>query len=333
VTSFWIYAGTLSAVAVAILLLPLLRQRRSSGRWSALGVVVSLAVVPISVLVYQQVTSWDPSAAQRGSEGAKLVAELAERLERDPEDVEGWLLLARSYMALGRYPEGQAAYGEAWKRTPEPDDELKVAYAEAQILSDRAALVGEAGALVEEVLAADPGNVKALWYGGLVAFELGREDLVKARWERLLEANPPEEIAEMLRQQLAALEQSPTAPAAGDAPVAAQGPTVQLDVRLGEGRTPAPNASLFIFARTGTAGPPIAAIRGSATQLPGQFTLSDANAMIQGRSLGDYDELTLVARVSTSGQPTAQPGDLQGEAVFRPKDGGTVALVIDQVVQ
>jgi hypothetical protein len=53
----------------------------------------------------------------------------------------------------------------------------------------------------------------------------------------------------------------------------------------------------------------------------------------QGRSLANYEELTLVARLSASGQPTEQPGDWFAQTVFRPKDGGSVALVIDQVVQ
>jgi cytochrome c-type biogenesis protein CcmH len=330
VTSFWIYAAILSAVAVGVLLLPLWSQRRRSGRWSVLGLVSCFAVVPISVLVYQQVSTWDPQVVQRATEGARLVGELAARLQREPDDVEGWLLLARSYMVLGQYDEGRAAYREAWTRTPNPDNELKVAYAEAQILSDRAALAGDAGRIVEEVLAVEPGNAKALWYGGLVALELGREDLVKTRWARLLELDPPDEIAAMLRQQLAALGE---APAGSSATVAPSGPTVQLEVSLAEGHSAPPNASLFIFASAPGGGPPLAAIRGSASALPGQFTLSDANAMIAGRSLADFEELTLVARMSASGQPQAQPGDLEGRSVFRPKEGGTVALVIDQVVQ
>jgi cytochrome c-type biogenesis protein CcmH len=334
VTSFWIYAAILSAVAVGVLLLPLWSQRRRSGRWSVLGLVSCFAVVPISVLVYQQVSTWDPQVVQRATEGARLVGELAARLQREPDDVEGWLLLARSYMVLGQYDEGRAAYREAWTRTPNPDNELKVAYAEAQILSDRAALAGDAGRIVEEVLAVEPGNAKALWYGGLVALELGREDLVKTRWARLLELDPPDEIAAMLRQQLAALGEAPAGASSGSsATVAPSGPTVQLEVSLAEGHSAPPNASLFIFASAPGGGPPLAAIRGSASALPGQFTLSDANAMIAGRSLADFEELTLVARVSASGQPQAQPGDLEGRSVFRPKEGGTVALVIDQVVQ
>ena len=94
-----------------------------------------------------------------------------------------------------------------------------------------------------------------------------------------------------------------------------------------------PNAQLFIFARAPEGGPPLAVIRQPATAVPGEFTLSDANSMIQGRSLSNYEELTVVARLSASGQPTEQPGDWFAQTAFRPKEGGSVALVIDQVVQ
>jgi cytochrome c-type biogenesis protein CcmH len=298
---------------------------------------VAFAVVPVTFALYVQVTTWDPEVANRLEVGGQLVQELASRLEIDPDDVEGWLLLARSYMALGRYEQGRSAYREAWIRTPTPDTELKVAFAEAQILTDRSTLVGDAGRLIEEVLAVQPGNAKALWYGGLVAMELGREDEVRTRWSRLLQLDPPEEVGNVIRTQLAALGAAPAG--AGQPPStepAVSGPSIQLRVSLGAGRSIdelGPNAALFIFARAPEGGPPVAVIRDRAAAVPGEFTLSDANNMIPGRSLGNYEELTLVARLSATGQPTEQSGDWFAQTVFRPRDGGTVALVIDQVVQ
>jgi cytochrome c-type biogenesis protein CcmH len=343
VTALYAVAALLSAIAIGILILPLVRQRRLTGRWSTLGLGVSFAIVPVAFALYQHVSNWDPEGQDRADRGTALVKELAARLERSPDDVDGWEFLGRTYLQLGDYEHASRAYREAWNRTPQPDSELKLAFAEAQILSDRATLGGDAGKLVEQVLADEPANPKALWYGGLVAFELGHEEDVKARWSRLLELNPPAEIATMLRTQLAALgETLPAGSAgagAGAAPTgsaAAAGPSVQLDVSLGAGRSIQqlpPTAALFIFARAPGGGPPLAVIRQPATAVPGQFTLSDANSMIPGRSLGDYDELTLVARLSKSGQPIEQPGDWKGQALFRPKEGGTVALVIDQVVQ
>jgi cytochrome c-type biogenesis protein CcmH len=217
-----------------------------------------------------------------------------------------------------------------------PDNDLKLEYAEAQVLNDRAALSGEAGKLFEEVVAAEPDNAKALWYGGLAALEAGREDDVKARWTKLLRLDPPEEVAQIVRQQLAALGAPATGQGAGGE-AAPSGPSIKLAVSLGPGRRVAdlgPNAALFIFARApGSVGPPLAVIRKPADAVPGEFTLSDANSMIPGRSLADFEELDLVARLSKNGQPSAQPGDWQAQTSFKPKDGGSVALVIDQVVQ
>jgi cytochrome c-type biogenesis protein CcmH len=338
VTAFWTVAALLCAAAVGILVVPLWRQKRQQGRWSPLGLAMAFAIVPVSVALYFQVRTWDPTVAERAAEGERLVTELAQRLEQNPDDVDGWTLLARSYMALGRYEQGRSAYQQAWMRSPSPDDALKIAYAESQILTDRGSLTAEAGRLVEEVLASQPRDPKALWYGGLVALELGREDAVRARWGRLLELNPPEEIAGLLRTQLASLGGGPPSGPGGEAPAqpAVSGPAIKLAVSLGPGRSIGqlgPSAQLFIFARAPQGGPPLAVIRQPAAAVPGEFTLSDADSMIQGRSLADYDELTVVARLSASGQPTEQPGDWYAQTVFSPKQGGSVALVIDQVVQ
>jgi cytochrome c-type biogenesis protein CcmH len=339
VTAFWVVVAVLCLVAVAILVLPLWRQRQRSGRWSALGLGAALAIVPVAVGLYSQISSWDPDAAEQASEGARLVAALAERLRETPDDVEGWRLLARSYMALGQYEQARNAYRETWLRTPAPDNELKLSFAEALILTDRATLGGDAGRLVEDVLAAEPRNPKALWYGGLVALEVGRQDDVRARWSRLLELNPPDELRAVLSTQLAALAGPAAgagAPGRGASGGAAGGPSLRLSVRLGEGRSLGelgPAAQLFIFARAPGGGPPLAVIREPATALPGEFTLSDANSMIPGRSLADFEELNLVARLSRTGQPTEQAGDWYAQAVVRPTDGAAVELVIDQVVQ
>ena len=93
-----------------------------------------------------------------------------------------------------------------------------------------------------------------------------------------------------------------------------------------------PSAALFIFARAPGQRAPVAVIRQPLSELPGQFTLSDSNLMIAGRSLADFPELTLVARVSMSGQPAEQSGDLYAETTYRSGDDSNVALVIDRVV-
>jgi cytochrome c-type biogenesis protein CcmH len=317
-------------VAIVILLVPVWRHKKSGGRWSLPGVAASILIAPLALGLYLYVSEWDPELAERVSEESALLEQLARHLESNPNDREGWRLLAASYMQLGRYEEGRAAYERLWALTREPDDALKLAYAEAQILTERSSLAGEAGRLIEEVLVARPGDLKALWYGGHVALELGRSEDARARWTQLLGMDLPQPLVESVRAQLAALggEDAPT--------MAVSGPEIKLSVTLGSGLSLAdlgPAAQLFIIARAPEGGPPIAVIRRPPNAVPGEFSLSDANSMIQGRSLSAYPQLTVVARLSRSGQPNAQPGDWQAEAVVRPGDSATVALVIDQVVQ
>ncbi len=330
--TFWSIAALLCALAVAILLVPVWRQQSRDGRWSAAGIVVTVLVAPVALGLYTFVSNWDPEYAARADRENELLDQLVDHLEANPDDLQGWRLLAASYMQLGRYDDGRAAYQRLWALTREPDDELKLSYAEAQILSDRSSLTGEAGRLVEEVLASQPGDPKALWYGGLVALELGREEAVRSRWTSLLALNPPEDVARVVTAQLESLGGAATE----GAPSAVSGPEIKLAVTLGAERSVAglaPSAQLFIIARAPEGGPPLAVIRRPPSALPGEFSLSDADSMIQGRSLGAYSELSVVARISMSGQPVAQPGDWQAEAVVRPSEAGTVALVIDQVVQ
>lgn len=335
-TTFWIVGAALCLAAAALLFVPLWREKRRAGRWSPLGVVATVAIAPVATGLYFAVSDWDFELAQRVAQSDNLVAALAARLEQTPEDLEGWRLLANSYMSLGRFAEGLAAYRHLWSRTPAPDDELKLAYAEAQILADRNALTGEAGRLVEDVLSRHPGEPKALWYGGHFALAQGQADAARARWTTLLGFDLPEQVAASVRAQLAALG-GPLSEGAGSASApAVSGPVITLNVTLGTDRELGDlgaGAQLFIFARAPQGGPPLAVIRQPASSVPGEFTLSDANSMIPGRSLADFPEIMIVARLSASGQPLEQPGDWFAQATVRPGEGDEVALVIDQVVQ
>jgi cytochrome c-type biogenesis protein CcmH len=335
--TFWVVGALFCIAAAAMLLVPVWHDRRRAGRWSPLGLVVAIGVAPAAIGLYALVSDWDFDVAQRASESDRLVAALAERLAGNPDDLQGWRLLANSYMALGRFPEGLEAYRHIWSRTQNPDDELKLAYAEAQILVDGRALMGEAGRLVEEVLSRQPNEPKALWYGGHFALAEGRNEVARSRWTALLAFELPPEVAQRVRTELAAL----GGPSAAGVSVAAAapapaGPVITLNVSVGAGRNVADlgaNVQLFIAARAPEGGPPLAVLRQPGSALPGEFTLSDANTMIQGRSLANYPEVTIVARLSPSGQPTAQPGDWEGQAVVSTSDRAPVAIVIDRVVQ
>ena len=332
-TSFWLGAAVLVLSAVSFLVLPLWRNRRRAGHWSVSGLVAALATVPLALVLYSVVTSWNPEAGGGASaEERAMVAQLAAKMVENPDDVEGWMLLGRSYMVLGEYGLGRQAYAEAWRRTPAPDNTLKLALGEALILSDRVSLNVEGAELIEEVVNAEPNNQRALWYGGLIAVELGRTDVARERWSRFLAFDNPDEVKDTVRQLLAQL--PPESSGGGEAGGrAAVGFELTLSIQIAESLPAAgPAAALFIFARVPNERAPVAVIREAVQSLPGTFSLSDRNVMIAGRSLADFPELSLVARVSQSGQPAEQSGDFYAETTYRQGEDAVVTLVIDRIV-
>jgi cytochrome c-type biogenesis protein CcmH len=330
---FWVAAALFAAVAVGFLLVPLWRVRRRDGHWSISGLVTSIAIVPVTIAVYFGISTWREDVPQVPPEQAAMVQQLADRMAENPGDVEGWMLLGRSYMALGQYRAAREAFTEAWQRSPVKSPELKLSFAESLIFTERASLGSDAAVLIEEVLNAEPRNQKALWYGGLVAIERGREDLACSRWGTLLGTSTPDEIATLLRRQMAAL--SCTEASGGGAEgEAAVGPMITLRVQVADRLSVdsfGPNASLFILARPPDVVRPVAVIRRPVNAVPGEFTLSNQDAML-GQSLADFPELTLVARISAGGTAETRSGDFFGEAVYRQGDTGVVEIVIDQVV-
>ena len=349
-TVFWIAAGLMCVIALGFLAWPVWQARERTGQWPMPGILAAAALAPAAVLIYQHVSTWNGANVPAQASGAQaeqiaIVDQLAARMQDNPDDVDGWLLLGRSYLTLQQFADARLAFMQAWQRTPEPDNSLKLGLAIAMIHTEPAALAGEGGQLVEEVLRSDPGNQQALWYGGLVAAETGRYEVVQTRWSNLLAMNPPAEVARVIEAQLAQIAAmtggSTTAmppvaaqPAGGNA-AAAAGPTVTLRLSLGESFSPAdfePSARLFIFARAQAGGPPLAVIPAAVSDLPGEFVLSDANVMIQGNTLSNFNEIQLVARISRSGSPTQQPGDVFAETRYDMSAGsGNVDLVLDQV--
>jgi cytochrome c-type biogenesis protein CcmH len=335
--SFWLGALSLLIAALGFVLAPAIIRQGTLKRAPKTNLAVAALLVPFTLALYSHVTTWsaDPSANTELPAVADMVQGLAERLATNPNDPDGWRLLGQSYLALGRFVDARDALRQAWQRTPMPDDELRVARGEAEALADRESLRGEAGALFDEVLRHDPTNQKALWYGGLAALMTEKPTLARERWSALLELGPPEQVAQVLREQVQALGGTVESVADAAAAEPAEESGVRLLISVAEDLDTGDlgDASLFIFARSPDGGPPIAVQRRAASELPGDFRLSDANSMT-GQSLANFETIAIVARISRSGQPTEQPGDLYGRIDFRPgQDLETQPLLIDQVVQ
>jgi cytochrome c-type biogenesis protein CcmH len=267
----------------------------------------------------------------------EAVASLERKLQAEPANEEGWVLLGSSYLNLNRPADAANAYKRAAELSGGRNLAARLGVAEAQIVQDPASITGTAGTEIEAVLQAEPGNPKALWYGGLLSLARGEPARARERWEALLELSPPAEIRQIIENQLAQVDPQ-AAPAVASSPAspppsaATIGVTVSLDKAL-QARV-SPSAPLFIFVRDAqAAGPPLAVIRRRADQLPLSLQISDTDIMMPGRSLAGLEAATLVARIANGGDPIAKPGDVYGEAKWdRSKNSGALPIVIDRVV-
>lgn len=342
-STFLIVAACMAAIATAAVATPLLRDRRSR----ALGVISALLVVGAAAGLYRLWSTWDwdaPTQRADGPDVLAMVSKLEARLRERPNDVPGWLMLGRSYLALERVDDALIAYDRA-RRLDGRSAEAVLGLGEAMSLKTGGEITAPAAELFEQGLKLEPDNPKALLFGGFAAAWRGDKVLARSRWEALKALHPPAQIAQLLDARIAELDAPPPgaaavsgpvtpARAAGKPQVAAGEATVNLSIAPAlKGRLRG-DAPLFVFAREpGGRGPPLAAKRLTSAALGTQVQLSAADSMVPGRELAAGQRVSITARVSFSGQPTPAPGDLYGELSYEVGRDGARDLVIDRVAE
>jgi cytochrome c-type biogenesis protein CcmH len=314
------------------------RSDRASKRTAiAIAVALPLFAIPMYLLVGDPNGIAPPPSAMSPEQTKALVAQLAQRMEREPDRLEGWVLLARSAASIGDFELSLRAYARAAQLEPN-DAQLLTDYADVLALTQNRNLQGEPEKLIRRALAIDPQQPKALALAGSAAYQ--RNDFKAAidYWQRLLQLLPPDapiagtvqdSIADAQRQLGGAPVARSEAPGSAQPP-AAQGARVAGRVQLGAALKSrvAADDTLFVYARAAE-GPrmPLAILRKRAGDLPLDFALDDALAMNPSFKLSSVERVVIVARVSKSGNAVAQPGDLEGST--GPVTLGSADVVVD----
>lgn len=322
-------------------------------RRTALALALLLPVASVSLYLLlgnPQAALPAAAAAQNHStqpeQVQKMVAALAERLKAQPDDVDGWTMLGRSYVALGRHRDAATALQRANALAP-GNPSLLADLADVTGMAQGRKLAGEPSRLIQQALDIDPSHVKALALAGSAAFDAKDYEGARSFWQRLLAVVPADSpLARSVQGSIAeaqAMAGGVTVPAAGNARAVADkvveapsagAPGVSGQVVLGPALASrvAAGDTLFIFARAAQ-GPrmPLAIVRRSAT-LPATFTLDDSMAMAPELRLSGFAEVVVGARVSKSGNATPQPGDLIGQSAPLRPGASDLRIVIDQVL-
>lgn len=357
----------LEEVAAPAVAAPPLRDDAEAGRGAA--VAIALFIPLLAALIYliqgspEAISPQKKGAVTAAADGGNgngeghpvtmdqietMVTELANRLESNPTDAEGWMMLGRSYAALSRYAESAAAFERAVALVPENAD-LLVDYADALAMSTGESLDGKPMQLITRALAIDPNNQKGLWLTGTAAYDRGDYNGAIVQWEKLLSVLQPDSQEAQAMVSNIAEARSLIARAGGVAPPSAttipseatQAPanaaariegTVTIKPELAAKL--APGDTVFIFARARQGPPmPLAVMRAQVKDLPLRFHLDDSMAVApMAPRLSSVEQVEVGARISKSGEARAQSGDMQGVVGPVRLGSADVAVVIDSVV-
>ena len=279
---------------------------------------------------------------------AAMVDTLATRLKDRPDDAEGWTMLARSYTVLSRFQDAVPAYRKAVALRPN-DAALLADFSDALAATNGGKANAESTALLDRALAADPRQPKALALAGTVAFDAGDFAGAVRHWQKIADALPPD--SDFHRQVVANIDEakrrgglaapSPAAQVADRAPAATGRPTATPPAEAVTGTVTlaasvaaraAPDDTVFVLARPQDARMPLAVFRATVRDLPLRFQLDDSMAMTPAARLSGRRQVIVAARVSRSGNPIPQPGDLAGESAAIAPGTRDLSIVIDDVV-
>jgi cytochrome c-type biogenesis protein CcmH len=161
--------------------------------WALYGLIGNQAIIP----QLERLAATGGNGAQHGGAGAELppieelIARLEQRLEQQPNDAEGWMMLGRTYFATGNRQGAEDALARAYDLTPN-DPMIVLAYAESIATNNDNQLEGRPAELISEALELEPNNTTARWLAAMVAFQRGQFQSAATTWRNLLEQVGPE---------------------------------------------------------------------------------------------------------------------------------------------
>jgi cytochrome c-type biogenesis protein CcmH len=267
---------------------------------------------------------------------AAAAASVPGRLRDNPRDAQAWVALADQRRAqhdnagardaLEQVIAFNAMTAQTWAD-----------YADVRASLAGGSLEGAAGTAIDQALALDPSNAKALWLKASQAHEAQRYEAALGWWRKLKTVLPADGSdqrvidANITEDRQLAARSANTESASGKADARISG-TISISAALAA--RVAPGATLFIYAKAvDSPGPPLAVMRTALTSWPVSFTLDDSMAMLPSRRLSQFDRVVIEARISRSGQATPATGDLfTTSAVLRVPEAKRLSLVIDRQI-
>jgi cytochrome c-type biogenesis protein CcmH len=329
---------------------PTLRAPRRT--MAAVGLTVPVVALGMYMLIGNPgIMTADPAGGAHANqqELARMVDLLAKKMEKEPDNLQGWAMLARSYKVLGRSQEAELAFEHAGSFI-DNDAQALANYADVAASNAGGNFKGKPAMLIAKALKADPQNAMALWLSGTEAMSRNDYDTALATWGRLLPLLAPgSEDEKMLRGAMeevraragkplplaAATPSAATAMASqaqpAGAPPSTAGVSGTVELAPGLKSKTTPSDIVMVIARLPGTRVPLAVMRAQASDLPLKFRLDDSMAMNPQSLISTAREVEVEARVSRTGMAKAEAGDLLSGAQTVKVGAADVTLRVAQV--
>ena len=261
----------------------------------------------------------------------KMVAEFAAKMEKEPDNLKGWAMLARSYRILGRTEDAAKAYAHAGSYL-NSEPELLAEYADTLATISNGDFSGKPLQLINQALKLDPNNFLALWLSGTASYTSGNYKAAVQTWEKLAKQLPPN--TDEARAIQGSIEEARTKGGlSAPAVIGGKGISGVVELSAELQSKVKPGDILMIIARQPGERMPVAVLRESASAFPIRFVLNDSLAMNPGLPLSGLSEVSLEVRISKTGMVKPEAGDLLSVPKIVKVGAEQVHLIVNQVRQ
>lgn len=285
-----------------------------SPKKTIIGICLFVAILSAGFYFYlgdaAQIAQKSPEKPMTQESVEKMVEEFAAKMDKEPDNLKGWAMLARSYRILGRNAEAANAYARAGSFV-DSDPQLLADYADVLAANANGNFAGKPQQLINKALAQDPNNLLALWLSGTAAFNAQNYKAAVQSWEKLAKQLPAD--SDEARALAASIAEARSK--GGLAPVSApvisnQGVSGQVDISPELKSKIIAGDFLMVIARKPGERMPVAVLKTPVTAFPISFVLNDALAMSPNALISQMPEVSVEVRISKTGMAMPESGDL-----------------------
>ena len=315
------------------------REVAGSSKKTAIGLCIFIVLLSSALyfslgdVVRVAQNNSEKPVTQEGVE--KMVAEFAIKMEKDPSNLKGWAMLARSYRILGRNEDAAKAYARAGNFI-DSDPQLLADYADVLATNANGSFVGKPLQLINQALKLDPDNLMALWLSGTASYNANNYKAAVQTWEKLAKQIPPDtDEARAIQGSIAEARSKGGLAAATPTPIASSGKDISGKIALSAELNSKikPGDIVMVIARKPGERMPVAVLKVPVSDFPMSFTLNDSLAMNPSVPLSQLTEVSVEVRISKTGMAKPEAGDLISSAQTIKVGAKDVRLLVNLVHQ